>query len=670
MAFIGHASEVAPLLARGDRGDVLYVAASAAVAEVARGCGCECRTFADYADQESTSDMRKVGVEWIDAWADGEFAGGRSFKESVMYRGVTLWWFMLPVIFPDLLRCLQTVEGFRAVLELERPARVLVTDVRRRPRHPFRLNLDDNLLSAVVAATCEAERLPVQFVSPTLSSSLRSAVTIWFARLQRFAYYRGGRRVMGWLRRLAVRRAGGRARSGGATVIAMSSPVYWRNVVDEAGRRTSDDAIAGTTLAELGRRGFRVIGIDTELNLPGLKQFRVLREKRRSQLTEWHVIESYVSRVARETASRRRRALRALGRSVMQSLTMATSLNYEGVALTPLLRGRFEFLFAEHLNESMEYLDAVEVAVADENPSLLLLVYEEGPYGRAATVAGHWHGIPTVALQHGILSSPHIPNYYFAAVTTDAGKDAISCPVPTRTLVYGEQTREMLTRVSAYPESSVKVVGMPTYDPILRSLPHRSRSDMRRELGLEANAPVGLIVSQPFLNPEHRHFFVAKVLEVAAQMNQVQWVVKLHPSERPGAWDAYLGGRDMAGSVVVFTSYLHQLLVACDVMISWFSTTILEACLFARPVVALRVPGCWTPEDYIRDGLAVGVDGAVQLREALAELLDDDDERERLSARAAAAVNRYCYRAGGSATGRVADVVAELVGSGKQEVVA
>ena len=36
VAFIGHASEVVPVLARGGYGDVLYVAASATVAEVAR----------------------------------------------------------------------------------------------------------------------------------------------------------------------------------------------------------------------------------------------------------------------------------------------------------------------------------------------------------------------------------------------------------------------------------------------------------------------------------------------------------------------------------------------------------------------------------------------------------------------------------------------------------
>ena len=656
MAFVGHADEIGPVV-RACGANVRFVASSEGVAGTIRALGLDCRALDDYGNPAGREEMRKACVEWLEDWSNRVVDGsGASFKEEVVYRGVSLWWFILPVIFPDVLRCMQYVAGFRTVLEREMPEEVGLLDVKGRRRHPFRLNYDENLPSFLVGALCEACGAKVRYVRGSLSSGLRWWAVTARARLLKGVYYRIGRWFMGWLRQLLVG-APGTADAGNPTIAVLSSPVYWRDGLSAEGTPVRNDAIAGTTITLLHERGYRLLGLDTELNVPSFQRLAVLREKRRRRDIDWNAIESYARRVPSRRKRERRCAVRELWARVRGRLGERRPLSYGGVELWPVLASRFDFIFTEYLDECLGYLEAIEQFCRQESPELFLLVYEEGAYGRAATIVGHWLGLPSVALQHGILSSPHIPNYYFAAVTNDVREDGISCPIPTRTLVYGEQTREMLTQVSAYPEDRVAVVGMPSYDPVIQALPRLSKARELEALGLAPDKPVILVASQPFLNREHRYFFADAVLAVAARMPESQWVVKLHPSEAPTAWDRHFEEHRITG-IQMFTSDLHRLLFVCDAVVSWFSTTILEACLFEKPVVAVRIPGCYAPEDYIEDGLVHGVGGAEELQTRLAELIASTGADGQ---RAAEAVVRYTYLPDGRSTERVADAIAELV---------
>ena len=645
--------------------NVVFVAANENQAEILRRGGHDCRSMQDYVDQQGENEFKKQTLEWIDQWADAASEGEKSVKEVAVYSGVSLWWFMLPVIFPDLLRCIQYVEATRAILNAEKPDRAVIVDVRRRKTHPFRLNHDDNLPGKIVAMTCQAEGVAIEFLEPIYRSSIAWAVKRLKAEIYGWAYYFLGKWFIEKLRKWLT---GGKAEpveldGEHPKVMIFSSPVYWRDSVGSDGRKIHDDAIAGACLRELGKYGYHIVGVDVEINTPNTRQFSVLRQKRRQQGIIWRSIECYAPGVSKRKKREQLSSLTSLAKKMGCTARLVESLDYKGIQLGEVMRSRFEFLFERYLPEAVGYLEAIEVAIEFEKPDLLMIVYEEGPYGRAATIAGHRQRVPTLALQHGSLSSPYTPAYYYNRVSTDVCADPISCPIPTCTAVYGEHTRKMLVEDSSYPEENVEVVGMPSCDPVIDSLHKFSKSEIKATLGLNDRQPLVLVISQPFFNQENRGFFIETVLDSAVIDSQhVNWIIKLHPSEEEIAWDSYIARRQLADNVRVFKSELHSLLFACDVVIAWFSTVILEASIFSKPVIALQLPGCWAPGEYVEDGLAISVTDADELSHALDGLLNNPEERRRLTDRSRTMLEKYIYRPDGHSAERIKDLVDKLIG--------
>ena len=68
-----------------------------------------------------------------------------------------------------------------------------------------------------------------------------------------------------------------------------------------------------------------------------------------------------------------------------------------------LLIGRFDF-YLPLFNQAISYIESINIALKKWNPLLIVTVYEEGATGRAATIVGQSENVPTLALQHGMIS--------------------------------------------------------------------------------------------------------------------------------------------------------------------------------------------------------------------------------------------------------------------------
>jgi hypothetical protein len=662
LVFIGQLGDIDPLMRalcgrREDR-DVIYVAANRALAEEVERRGLSCRSLDSYLELGNDDEVKKIAIEWLDAWADKPMWNGRSYKEATALEGAGAWWFMLPVLFPDVLRCIQLAEGFGALIKVEHPDRMWLVDVEKRKSYPLRLRLDANLPGKLAIMLCRAEDVEICRVQAPPKKRFEWWVEYERARCSMALYYGfiSGWVARGrtWLSRLNNKRD---IAKGKGTILLVTSPVYWRQTIDITGAQQIDDAIAGTSLSALRARGYRLLGLDVELGTPNFKQFDILRQKRARGDIDWRAIEFY-NRSSRKEKKARRIRLSELNCQLGRDGILRNGICYKDLDFAPLLADRFSFLFVRYLEHAMSYLDSIGCALASEEIGLIVIVYEEGPSGRAATIAGQRHGIPTLALQHGTLSSPYAPAYYLASVSVEGCSDPVRCPVPTATAVYGEHTRSMLVDKSSYPPENVVVVGMPAQDGVIRSLQSISSERARASLGMVDTASTVLVISQPFFNRENRDHFISIIAEACSRMPDVQWAIKLHPSEGVDAWQ-FLDAT--ASNVKVYNGDLHSLLGACDIVVSWYSTVILEAVLLARPVICVEIPGCLMPEDYLRDGLVVAAANAIDLENHLKALLEDETLRlERLQL-AVEGLGEHVYQPDGMASERVADLVETMI---------
>ncbi len=136
---------------------------------------------------------------------------------------------------------------------------------------------------------------------------------------------------------------------------------------------------------------------------------------------------------------------RRLWRELRSAPGLLEALSHSGVRFGDLVADGFAATLllqvpwaARSLAESDEVLRAVR-------PGLLVLYAESSGWGRAALAAAGAAGVPSVALQHGIL----YPTYFSYVHAADEGE----CPRPTRTAVFGTAARTSWWRAAATPPS-------------------------------------------------------------------------------------------------------------------------------------------------------------------------------------------------------------------------
>lgn len=287
-----------------------------------------------------------------------------------------------------------------------------------------------------------------------------------------------------------------------------------------------------------------------------------------------------------------------------------------GPAFTAMLRSSLERL----INAEVHQLARVERLIVELAPSAMLMSQEghRTPWLMAAARAG----VPTFALQHGVLYSTH-PGY--------PDRRHPRLVVPSRTFVFGDYERRVL-EAGAYERGEVIVSGSPRLDLDMsagdaqagRADPQAERRAVRAELGV-AEGDRMLVVSTvhtPFVRRSH----LAHMLEtcLAGPLPGVHVVIKQHPGERDdGPYRDLLDGLARAGGYppppisIVRDIDLYRLLRAADAHLGLHSTVLTDAVMAGTDNFIARVEASGDLLGYVAAGVARPVTRVADLRAAL-----------------------------------------------------
>lgn len=609
-------------------------------------------------------DVQKNAVLWLDEWSDAPIMGSPSFKALLAYKEISLWWFLLPVLFPDIMRCMQYIDRYNALFTAEDPEEVVCADLRSRPMLPFRLNRSFDLQTRV--APMVAAGMGIRVTAP--SPNWRGAWDFWLAywgRSATNACYRTlgrrvdrmGRRVISWGARLGH---GGNEKPGEVLrkLVLFSTPAYWRREGISAETPGGRDVIAGRVIDEVvGEMGWQVVDIDVEVNVPSFEHYARLWGKARRAEVKCKPLESYLDREVYCAAAKGAQRFAGLWQRLRQDEEFKKSLCYRNVPLWPLLQQRWQYLFCEYAQVALLHIEAAGRIMELERPDAVLIEYEEGSYGRAATVAARNAGVPSVALQHGLHGGGYIPSYYFSKTSWECGGGIDGCPIPTKTAVFGEVTRHYLNKISSYPAAAIAVTGTTIYDDAIDFSATVDQPEIRRQLGC-AESGVVTVLSSIFTEAQDRRWFIENTLGAVADRG-MQYIVKLHPREEGSAWSE-IAARMGVAKPLLLRDRLWPAIAAADVVVSWYSTTILDALLLNRPVVVLRIPGKNNPDNLADSGRIGIVDDRKGLAAALSQFSVSEGQRVGPVERGRQLLEEHLFKCDGQASKRIAALLSEV----------
>ena len=241
-------------------------------------------------------------------------------------------------------------------------------------------------------------------------------------------------------------------------------------------------------------------------------------------------------------------------------------------------------------------------------------ISEHSSNERSILDAARMNKVHTIGIQHGLIAQMNVSYIY-------GESESKYSPIPDHTIIWGENSRQILTEYSCYTMNNTEVLGQLRTDVIYKMSGSRI---VRKIPGGKDNAPVVVYTTQPQKDEAVRTQAALAVIELAREFPNVQIVFKLHPAESKSYYKKLLRETD---EVLLFTQEmdLYHLLEIQSVHITCFSTVGAESIYFGTPLITID-PLDEDIAHYKENGVAIQVKNAEELIAAFDNLMQNSFE--------------------------------------------
>jgi hypothetical protein len=607
-----------------------------------RAAGAVFRTVAHVLGPTAAEEVEAAATAWTKAWGRRPLLEGRSFRDLYAWKGVSLWWFAELYLHhsTDATRFVRVIEVAHRLIDAEGPDEV----------EAHGLPADEALL---VQRTCIARG--VLFQGGRLARGRRRGV----ASVRLRAWWNG---LKAWATVAKGALAGPPPAPppGAPVALFFSHAAFWRERAAAGAEPQAYEHYLDRLIPAVGEDGtlqpFVVaVGPSAAFRRRGLGE----------RLSDWlrlhgagdgyvHVNAYFHAPVARE--ARRGAALaRRIWSEISGRPALREAFRHRGVAFGDLSDADVAATILLQLPWAIRSYEEMAAVLAAVKPAIVCLYAESSGWGRAALAAARAAGVPSLAVQHGILYR----NYYSYTHDVDEGE----CPRPDRTAVFGEEARRLLIEMGRYGDDDLVVTGSPKLDQLQESARGWDAGALRASLGVAPGDRM-VVVASRFRGIRRTHQSIGSALPAlvrAVDAVGAVCLVKPHPAE---------GGEDYARvlretgaqrtRLLPAGTDLLRLLHAADLLVTVESLSAVEALVLDKPVVVLNAPT--NLRAMVDAGVALEVRVGEDPTGPLHRALFDEGTREVLRARREAYRPQIAFGTAGQATGRILDLVRRVAG--------
>jgi UDP-N-acetylglucosamine 2-epimerase len=279
-----------------------------------------------------------------------------------------------------------------------------------------------------------------------------------------------------------------------------------------------------------------------------------------------------------------------------------------------------------------------------ERPSIIIVMTDSTPPCRVAVLVGKLARMPSLLLLHSGMVGR---NY--------------ECPnfIVDKIAVTGEFARRTLIACGV-EEDKIVVTGRPSYDELVKALKHFNRDDICRRLGLDPNKKI-IVYTTENLPPRENERTTRVICRTVKEFSGVEFIIKVHPSELDLSVYKNVTAELGLKALITRQASIYEVLYVCDVVITGFSATALDAMVLHRPVITVNLTALEDPLPFAESGAAIGVYEQKDLGSALEKGLYDETSRESMEKERAKFVYQQVYMLDGEATTRVVQLIQQMV---------
>lgn len=328
------------------------------------------------------------------------------------------------------------------------------------------------------------------------------------------------------------------------------------------------------------------------------------------------------------------------------------SVELLGVPVGRPLEGEFSDLFLRIYPRIARHVETVGNLKRVLDPACLVLTGERHTFGRTVAAAARVFGMKSLCVQHGAI----FPNRVWEPrIFTD------------RMAVYGEAVREVLLRYGNRA-GDIVVTGEPRFDRVSSRKGMLESSKVRDRFGIPQGASLVVLATQPpgFETSQDENLrFCRGVIEAIRRLESVFLLIKLHPLEEGSLQRSLL--REGENRIRMVRDFdLYSIINACDVFVTAFSTTGMEALFLEKFLITVNLTSRPDPIPYAGEGAALGVYREEDILEAIQRGLTDGKTLEALARGRERFIQRYAHSRDGKASIRIGNCIEEMLGEGER----
>jgi len=286
-------------------------------------------------------------------------------------------------------------------------------------------------------------------------------------------------------------------------------------------------------------------------------------------------------------------------------------------------------------------------AIDKERPDLFLAI-EVNYILRNAVRHCKRLGIKTLIVQHGT------PNRYSLHAFVPFEADCFAA--------WGNFTKEFLVSNGVEPKK-ILVTGGPVFDGTISLKPDRGK--IMKQLGIDRAVEKLIVFTLQGIGPgncpsaeEIQTAIVETARAASSYGNSILLVFQVHPSHGTDDTKNIINGINAENSIVVKYPDTESLMAASDGVITFFSTTAIDALILDKPLLLINLTDDKDFYPFVPMGAAFGAYAPKEIGPAFLRLIDAPDELQEGRKRA---VPYMVYKTDGKSLERVMNLINSLL---------
>lgn len=593
-------------------------------------------------------DIENKAVKWLKNWSNKGVYQNKNIKELLRYDKFSVWWLMDDwlyysyVYYDSVKDAIESLEKLKNLIEKERPDKII-------------LHSDSLLTIRAAEIICKNKNIKLlvkkNFLKIAINRIKRKVRVLgidffmsssWFLRrnwwkILRLTYRKSKREFVGEKR------------------ILFFAAEPWSRVLKKDGTYIRGNAYLHPIVEELKKNADNdIIVMDTTFAFPSYKVvLKTLKEKLFDKGIDYELFEENIDKKTKRCIKKRIKEFRNAWREIRKDKDFASSFDYEGFNIFNLVQEQFSAYFKFRIKGHIMETEIIKRIIESKKPDVVAMADETRAFGRALYHVCKSNRIPTVGIQHGVISVGLRCKHSKGEISDDIGPNI--CPIADRTAVYGLKDREFLMQ-NFYPKEKVVVTGSQRYDVLVHAKKIFNKSKTCKRLDLDENKKIVTLFTSTDSKQEDTALLKA-VFKAAVQFPELQLVIKTHPHKGKDPVYGEVAKEFNSKALIIRDINTFELLNATDIVLVYSSTVGFEAMILDKPVIMINLSGQPDKVPYAESGAALGVYDEKDLAPAIKNILNDKKIKDKLKKGRSKFVLEATYKKDGMASKRIAGLI-------------